>query len=287
MIYEKGLLPCKTFHLHVSISFYQESGLTTYSFNRRESEFTTLLAYNNYLEEVESLTFNLITKTDVAATEAKLKAYQQANTASIVQNAALASQENSSQAQRAAAEREALHRSRQAARMEEEVEREERAEERRNVLEKLKQGGDAEAIVKEGQKVMLKKSSARRKEADMKRSSAAQEQTQQQILTQHPGANDFAATDGGIFQIAGLKPVEQVVASPPYSPFAGIHIEPKYFDLQEKYENPFLDAAKANARMLAGGYDIAEYKSRAMMDAFAGLGVFIGEEIAARDKENA
>ena len=171
--------------------------------------------------------------------------------------------------------------------MEEEAEREEREEERRNVLEKLKQGGDADAIVKEGQKVMLKKSSARRKEADVKRSAAAQEQTQQQILGQRPGTSGLTFTDDGLFQIAGLKPVEQAVASPPYSPFAGIHIEPKYFDLQEKYDNQFLDAAKADARMLAGGYDIAEYKARAMMDAFAGLGVFVGEEISARDGENA
>ena len=261
--------------------------LTPSSFNRRENEFTDLLAYNNYLEEVETLTFNLISRTDVQATEAKLQAYQKANTASIVQNAALASQEHSSQAQRAAAEREALHRSRQAAKIEEEAEREEREEERRNVLEKLKQGGDAEAIVREGQKVMLKKSSARRKEADMKRSAAAQEQAQQQILSQGPGVGGVSTADDGTFQIAGLKPVEKVVASPPYSPFAGIHVEPKYFDLQEKYDNPFLDAVTKDARMLAGGYDIMEYKARAMMDAFAGLGVFIGEEIAARDKENA
>ena len=171
--------------------------------------------------------------------------------------------------------------------MEEEAEREEREEERRNVLERLKQGGDAEAIIREGQKVMLKKSSARRKEADMKRSAAAQEQAQQQILGQRPGMSGVSAADDGLFQIAGLKPVEQAVASPPYSPFAGIHIEPKYFDLQEKYDNPFLDAAKTNARMLAGGYDLMEYKARAMMDAFAGLGVFVGEEIAARDRENA
>ena len=261
--------------------------LTLSSFNRRESEFTTLFDYNNYLEEVETLAFNLITKTDVAATEAKLKAYQQANSASIAQNAALELQENSSQAQRAAAEREALHQSRQAARMEEEAEREEREEERQKVLEKLKQGGDADAIVKEGQKVMLKKSSARRKEADLKRAAAAQEQTQQQILNQRSGVVYPATNNDGLFRIAGLKPVEQVVASPPYSPFAGIHIEPKYFGLQENYDNPFLDRAKTNPGILAGGYDVAEYKARAMMDAFAGLAVFVGEEIAAKERGNA
>ncbi|WAQ83957.1 hypothetical protein PtA15_4A408 [Puccinia triticina] len=47
----------------------------------------TLDAYNNYLEEVEDITFNLINGVDVAETEAKIKQFQIENQELIAQNA--------------------------------------------------------------------------------------------------------------------------------------------------------------------------------------------------------
>jgi len=35
---------------------------------------------------------------------------------------------------------------------------------------------------------------------------------------------------------------------------------------------------------LAGGYDFREYYARSMLEAFAGLGVFVGEEVSRRDR---
>ncbi|CAH7666173.1 RNA polymerase II transcription factor B subunit 3 [Phakopsora pachyrhizi] len=56
-------------------------------FNKRREDFKSLEAYNNYLEEVEDITFNLINGVDVAETEAKIKQFQIENQELIAQNA--------------------------------------------------------------------------------------------------------------------------------------------------------------------------------------------------------
>ncbi|EGF99918.1 uncharacterized protein MELLADRAFT_28617, partial [Melampsora larici-populina 98AG31] len=56
-------------------------------FNKRREDFESLDHYNNYLEEVEDITFNLINGVDVAETEAKIKKYQIENEDLIAQNA--------------------------------------------------------------------------------------------------------------------------------------------------------------------------------------------------------
>lgn len=55
-------------------------------FNKREEDFDDLKSYNNYLEEVESILFNLINNVDVANTEARIAAYQASNKTSIQTN---------------------------------------------------------------------------------------------------------------------------------------------------------------------------------------------------------
>ncbi|PWN40430.1 CDK-activating kinase assembly factor [Ceraceosorus guamensis] len=55
-------------------------------FNKSRDEFSTLTSYNNYLEEVETLTFNIIHKVDLPATEARVAAYESANKSSSASN---------------------------------------------------------------------------------------------------------------------------------------------------------------------------------------------------------
>lgn len=56
-------------------------------FNKAEEDFETLRHYNDYLEEVESLVWNLMNDVDVQATNAKLDAYQAQNREIISRNA--------------------------------------------------------------------------------------------------------------------------------------------------------------------------------------------------------
>ncbi|XP_078432795.1 cyclin-dependent kinase-activating kinase assembly factor-related / CDK-activating kinase assembly factor-like protein [Wolffia australiana] len=53
-------------------------------FNKREEDFPSLREYNDYLEEVEDMTFNLIEGIDVPAIEAKIAQYQIENAEQII-----------------------------------------------------------------------------------------------------------------------------------------------------------------------------------------------------------
>ncbi|CAL9054644.1 unnamed protein product [Musa banksii] len=53
-------------------------------FNKREDDFPSLKDYNDYLEEVEDMTSNLVEGIDVAAIEAKIAKYQEENAEQII-----------------------------------------------------------------------------------------------------------------------------------------------------------------------------------------------------------
>lgn len=55
-------------------------------FNKREEDFETLRDYNDYLEEVEEIVFNLTNDIDVQKTSAKLEAYRKQNLQVIQRN---------------------------------------------------------------------------------------------------------------------------------------------------------------------------------------------------------
>jgi CDK-activating kinase assembly factor MAT1 len=65
-------------------------------YNKRQEDFPTLRAYNDYLEEVEDIIFNLIEGVDVAATEEKLMKYQDENAEAIIASRARRAEEEAS-----------------------------------------------------------------------------------------------------------------------------------------------------------------------------------------------
>lgn len=272
------------------------------SFNRREDDFTSLRAYNDYLEEVETLTFNLLNNINVSETESKLSAYASQNASSIAHNAALSTQESASIEASSAADKERARLRRDAARREADEERSELAEGRREIINKLAndpvdgQHSNAEKIAREGQKVLLKRSSARRNYA----------------LGQHPPQRSTAGVDvvGGIptngsvpetqngntggLVFKGLKPRDITQdgkkkgrEEEPYDPFGGLGNkvnEHGYFVLQDHYDHPWLEQAEKDPVIKAGGYDLREYYERAMVEAFAGLGVCVADEMGRKEE---
>ena len=86
-----------------------------------------------------------------------------------------------------------------------------------------------------------------------------------------------------IFEIKGLKPVVKPEPEKPYSAFEGLEFKQEYYVLQESYEHPWLDKARTDPMITTGGYDVGEYTTRALLEAFAGLGVFIEDEVEKRD----
>ena len=127
------------------------------------------------------------------------------------------------------------------------------------------------------QKVILKKSTARRTAAEKARD---KQRTQQQPQT----SSDGGFSDAEIFRIEGLKPVVEAPVEKPYDPFGGASITPSYYTLQPHYEHPWLDKARTEPSIVAGGYDLREYYQRTMLEAFAGLGCFIEDEMAEKER---
>ena len=237
-------------------------------FNRREDEFESLRHWNNYLEEVENLTWNLLQGVDVKETERKLDAYRKQNEEGIRQNAALESQETADAEARLAAQKEQTRLRREAVRNEELDERREKEEGRREIVDMIaKSDADPDAVARETQKVVLKKSTARR-------TAAARQQAK---------VDNGAAAP--LFSIQGLKRVVPAAPEKDYDPFGGYVIKPAYYHLRDHYDHSWLDSARSDAQITAGGYDVREYCARAMMEAFGGLGVFVEDEIGGRGKK--
>ena len=222
-------------------------------FNRRQEEFVTLRAWNDYLENVETLTFNLLYNIDVKETEAKLAAYVVQNSESIAQNAELESAEHSNAEAQFAAQKEQAKLRREESLREDQEERKERVQESREAQERIAKGSAA--------KVVLKKSTARRKDAEKFSSTMSAE----------------GGAAAPVFEIQGLKPIVAPAPKRIYDPFGGLIVKSEYYMLQKNYEHPWLEKARGDPVITTGGYDVEEYCARAMMEAFSGLGVFIGE----------
>ena len=235
-------------------------------FNRRQDEFETLLDWNNYLEEVEGLVFELVEGSvkEKAEAEEKLRKYREGNKGEIEENRRAGLEEQEMERRREKVEKEAARQRRLAALREEEEEKADAEKNRMEVLDRLANSeGDANRITEQAQKVILKKTSARRN------------------LTDDAIQSNGSARDTGL-TIRGLKKKEAPVVEKPYDPFGGLDLTPSRHVLQDDYDNEWLAGAKKDARHMAGGYSMQEYYARTMFEAFSGLGVFIEDEAAGR-----
>jgi len=244
-------------------------------FNRREDDFETLRDYNNYLNDVEDITFNLVNNIDVAESEKKLQKYKEENGQSIKHNATLDNDEKAELQAQQAAEKEHAKLRRDAARRELEEEKREKEQGQRQIIDKLASGhGNAAKIIREGERIMLKRSSARR--ADM-------ETTDVPMQVTDAFANGNGSTASDAFVIRGLKKRTAPEPEKPYDAFGGLNYVNQYYLLQDKYDWEWLDAARNDVAYTAGGYDVNEYTQRAFSEAFAGLGVCVADEMTKKD----
>ncbi|KAJ5090805.1 hypothetical protein N7532_009489 [Penicillium argentinense] len=255
--------------------------------NRREEEFDSKRNYDDFLEQREEIIANLVLRIDVAKTEAQLQQYAQENMQSIRNNQALEEQEATSFQARMTLEQEEAQRRRQIARQEYESERRELHAGREDFLSRLASGtaADASAIAKEGHKVLLKKSSARRSEEDRIRQKQAALRGSETKRTGTPLTTaDTAGTSSGL--IKGLRKIKTPEPEKPYDPFMGLVPEKRdYYTLQQSYPSAYLDNLQKNTQVSAGGYNLQEYYSRTLLEAFAGLGCFVEEEVSRREAE--
>lgn len=204
-------------------------------------------------------------KTRTAAEET-LRSYKEANRGVIEENTRVGLEEGELARRREKAEREAARSRRLAALREEEEQKADVLKTRQNVLDRMaNEDVDATTIAEQAQKVILKKTSARRNLQDV------------------PIQSNGSAMDSGL-TIRGLKKKEAPVKEKPYDPFGGVNLAPSRYVLQDSYENEWLGGAKKDMRHMAGGYSLQEYYARTMFEAFSGLGVFIEDEVEDRNQ---
>ncbi|KUI57145.1 RNA polymerase II transcription factor B subunit 3 [Cytospora mali] len=239
-------------------------------FNKTEDEFEDLASFNEYLEMVESLTMDLVYGAAGAqgAAEEKLLQWEEHHRAEIERNKRAGEKARESTRRQIAAEKEAARQRRMEAVRAEEEEKLERVRQREEDLDTLARAPQGQAA-----RVMLKKRGQHRKE-ELAASEAA-------------ALRRAAAAAGGGLSIRGLKKKGGDAGgsgsgsdadSGPYDPFGRLDLRSSRYELQREYKNPFLDGARRDHKYTAGGYDLQEYYSRSMFEAFAGLAVFIGDE---------
>ncbi|KAK9465137.1 CDK-activating kinase assembly factor MAT1-domain-containing protein [Lipomyces arxii] len=233
-------------------------------FNRRREEFESLKDYNDYLEEVETAIFNLVNKVDVDGTEAKLKAYEEANKQQIADNLNMQSREAEMAELERKTEEDRRRQQREEAVEETLAEQAMKRQVERNVIDSLANGtdGDAESVVRKvtaaAQKTVLKKSSARR------------------------GAREVSQS----FEDHALSMISHVptrVSTPvlkegPYDPMEGEDYISDLYSVKPHYYDPFLDNIEKSRQAQAAGFRVTNVYEQVLMDAFMGLGCFIETE---------
>lgn len=230
-------------------------------FNMREDDFVDLNAYNNYLNEVEDLTFDLVFATDPAvraAAERRLEEYEDNNKAQIEKARRAGRAADEATRQRLAAEREAAKQRQAEALREAAEERLRKVQDREEALDELARAPEGVAA----SKVMLKR----------------------RLKTQVPAASSsssFTNDVGNKMKFLGLK--EKPKAAKPEGPYdiwggPGGEFVPDRYKVQDKFNIPWLENIARDQRFTVGGYDARDYYTRAMFDAFAGMGVFVEDE---------
>ncbi|XDG08849.1 hypothetical protein ABKA04_008464 [Annulohypoxylon sp. FPYF3050] len=266
-------------------------------FNMAEDDFETLRDYNDYLQQVEDLTFDLVHggEQQRRAAEKKLVAYEQQHREEIEKNKRRGREAEATRKQRDAADAEAARQRRLEEQREEERARAEEASINAEVMEALARGESGSAAEIQARIVALKR--ARVAEINGAHFSS--------LL--NTGTTNASRPGSNLLSIRGLKDKnardeDAEYYSRPYDPFAGLDLQPTRYSLffsgsaagdakagkeviegkkpNTEYKNPWLERARTADDHCVPGYSTHEYIARAMYEAFAGLGVFIEEEKA-------
>ncbi len=230
-------------------------------FNQAEDDFETLRDFNNYLQMVEDLTFDLVSGGEAQrrTAEATLQQWEAEHKADIERNRKAGKEADEQSRRRLAAERDAARQRRVEALREAEEEKRERVRNREAELDSLAQGEAGAGA----QRVQLK----RRGQAAANRAVEAAVNTA------------TAAADVGRLSIRGLKEKKKAPAPEgPYDPFGGMDFVPSRYKLHAGLTHRGIEKYKVDPAHITGGYSFDEYTTRAMFEAFAGLGVFIEDE---------
>lgn len=232
-------------------------------YNKTQDDFDSLSDYNAYLEQVETLIFNLSEGIDVEKTQKEVDKYEAEHKIEILEIAMRESQKNADLAKyQEATERlrqEKLKIQRQMEVEDIEFQQQQKVE----LMEKLSASdANAEEIMKQQKNMQIKRSSQRKRQL-------------QQITNNLDKQFRAAGT-------AKDEPVEKV----PFTPFCGdrdLHKGYTYMklvDISDTYYDPFVNRLAQNKEFLGGGWRLENVFERALDEAFMGLHCIIEAEKA-------
>lgn len=228
-------------------------------FNKVEEDFETLEDYNDYLYMVECLTDDLVNGKDEAKrkAESQLMDWETQHKADIERNKRLAREGDEVRRSRITAEHEAARQRRLQDFQADANEKANALKLREEVLDTL-QNSEVGRATEAMNRIMLKKRGQQKRDAALD-------------------------TLGSGLSIRGLRdrkaPVDD---NKPYDPYGGLDLAPQRVDLGADklglYHSEWLDVTRNKDIYKSGGYSPDEYLTRALFDAFSGLGVFVGDE---------
>ncbi|POR37848.1 RNA polymerase II transcription factor B subunit 3 [Tolypocladium paradoxum] len=230
-------------------------------FNKVEDDFEALDAYNDYLYMVECLTDDLVNggPEAKAKAEGQLAEWEAQHKADIERNRKLARESDDARQRRIAAEQDAARQRRRKDLQDDADERASAARLHEEVLTSL-QNAEIGHATEAMDKIMLKKRGQQKRDAAL-----------------------AALPSAAALSIRGLRDRSRPVAEDkPYDPFGGLDLAPSRVDLSadrlREYHSEWVDVVRSKDEYLVGGYSADAYISRALFEAFSGLGVFVAEE---------
>ncbi|KAL1914525.1 uncharacterized protein VTP21DRAFT_8239 [Calcarisporiella thermophila] len=228
-------------------------------FNKRQEDFPTLKAYNDYLEEVEVITFNLINGIDVQDTMSKMEQYEKENQDLIRKNETRRMNEERLLKYQEEQERLEKQQSFEAYRREIEEERMAKTAERLEIIRELATSDrPADAIIAQRQQQAIQ----------LKRSSMRKQQQQQQQEQSKAKIDSYLLS---LQQRETMEEEEEEELDPDWDPVQSPYAEVQGYEFKGAYDDPRL-AGYATKRMArAGGFTVRSVFERALQAAFVDL----------------
>ena len=223
----------------------------------RQDDYSNLREYNDFLEDMEEITFRLINDKNPKEARASLDEYRARHAPEIAANIEQDKKDLTEFAAMTIEQRERELQNRQSAMRQLEEEEKFKGEQERAFRERLAKGDNANKLAAEMAKLQQERAAARKQEAE------------------RPNGD-------GIVIRGRMRQKEEPKPDAPYSPFAGTHIQ-RAEAPAEPYPIGWLEKTRDDTTVTAGGYDFRDYCQRALSDAFSGLEVFIGDEVATRN----
>ncbi|EGV63219.1 TFIIH/NER complex subunit [Yamadazyma tenuis] len=241
-------------------------------YNKTQDDFEDLKDYNQYLENIENIVFNLANDQDASNTEAELVAYEKEHKVEILERQMRQSQKNADLAQY----QEAVARLKQEKlKIQQHMEMEDlefKKQQRQEVLDKLSNSNaNSDDIINQATNNSLKRSNSRKRQLQQ-----INNQLEQSFENMIPG-NQKKVEEGNktpFTPFMGDRMIEK-----PYRMLAAPEIvDINVSSVVNSYYDPFVNQFAKNKEFLGAGWRLEAVYERALEEAFMGLGCFIEEE---------